>query len=69
MEFFLKKGMQVNTNGHTNFGSVLDECRVIFKEDVACPLLNLGIVKVTGADAASFLQSQLSNDINLINES
>ena len=69
MEFFLKKGMQVNTNGHTNFNSVLDECRVIFKEDVACPLLNLGIVKVTGADAASFLQSQLSNDINLINES
>ncbi len=30
---------------------------------IACPLTNLGVIRARGADAQSFLQSQLSNDI------
>ena len=61
--------MQINAKGYTNFGSVHDECNVIFKADVVCPLSNISILKISGADALNFLQSQFSNDINLLTES
>jgi hypothetical protein len=69
MEFFIKKGMQINAKGFTNFSSVHDECNMIFKADVACPLSNISIIRISGADASDFLQSQFSNDISLLTES
>ena len=38
-------------------------------ENVICDTTFLGIIKVTGEDASTFLQGQFSNDINLLNES
>jgi len=37
--------------------------------DFICAVDELGLILVTGADASDFLQNQLSNDINLIDES
>ena len=37
--------------------------RALFRTGVA-PLAVLGLVKVTGPEAAAFLQAQLTNDVN-----
>ena len=37
-------------------------------ENVICDTSYLGIIKVSGEDASSFLQGQFSNDVNLLNE-
>lgn len=46
-----------------HYGDPQAEARHVAKGDASCVLSHMGIIHVSGADAATFLQGQLSNDI------
>jgi len=50
-----------DTNTHANFGAVLTAAQLA--DGFVAPVGNLGLIAVTGADAATFLHGQLTNDV------
>ena len=50
-----------DTNTHANFGAVLTAAQLA--DGFVAPVGNLGLIEVTGADAATFLHGQLTNDV------
>lgn len=52
-----------------SFGNPDNERKISPQGDIVCDLSHVGIIRVQGADAADFLQNQLTNDINLVTES
>ncbi|MBA3695678.1 MAG: folate-binding protein YgfZ, partial [Methylotenera sp.] len=51
-----------------HFGDPAGELNATSKETVICDLSHLGLLEVEGADAVSFLQGQVTNDINLLKD-
>jgi folate-binding protein YgfZ len=49
-----------------HFGDPTSELNVTSKETVICDLSHLGMLKLEGADAVTFLQGQVTNDIKLL---
>lgn len=47
----------------------IDEMRAAEQNDIVCDLSHLGFISVTGEEAESFLQNQLSNDIKQVTDS
>ena len=50
-----------DTNTYANFGAVLTAAQLA--DGFVAPVGNLGLIEVTGADAATFLHGQLTNDV------
>lgn len=50
-----------DTNTYANFGAVLTAAQLA--DGFVAPVGNLGLIAVTGADAATFLHGQLTNDV------
>lgn len=46
-----------------NFGNALDELNATINSTVICDLSHLGLLELDGADAFTFLQGQVTNDI------
>lgn len=49
-----------------HYGSPETEVTAAANETIACALTHIGIIKASGPDAGSFLQGQLSNDIQAL---
>ena len=59
-------GATFDVNGNTVFTSVADEIKQSETRNCVSNLENLGVIHVTGEEASSFLQNQLSNDIQAL---
>ena len=67
-EFLTSQGAQFKNNTVQHFGNLDMERKAVGSQDIVCDLSHLGFIAVTGDDAQSFLQNQLSNDINQVSE-
>jgi folate-binding protein YgfZ len=67
-DFLTSQGAQFKNNSVEHFGSLDAERKAIVTRDIVCDLTHLGFIAVNGNDAQSFLQNQLSNDINQVSE-
>jgi folate-binding protein YgfZ len=67
--FLASAGAVFEDNRVLHFGNPEVERRNAANGDILTDLSHLAVLRAEGADAQSFLQGQLSNDINLINES
>ncbi len=56
-------GWKPATAGDFAFGEVVAETAAALHGTVVSPLIQLGAIRATGAEAESFLQNQLSNDL------
>ncbi|MEN8206147.1 MAG: folate-binding protein [Pseudomonadota bacterium] len=66
--FLSDAGAEFEADKVAHFGNPVREQKVTFSGLVFSDLGHLGVIAVYGADAESFLQSQLSNDTSLITE-
>ena len=66
--FLADAGAEFEADRVAHFGNPVREQKVTLSGLVFSDLSHLGVIAVHGADAESFLQSQLSNDISQINE-
>jgi len=67
-DFLTSQGAQFKDNVVEHFGKIDVERRAAESQDILCDLSHLGFISVTGNDAQSFLQNQLSNDIKQVSE-
>lgn len=62
--FLIQRGALFDHEGITQFDDPVKERRATDQGTVVCDLSPLGLIKVSGNDAQTFLQSQLTNDIS-----
>jgi folate-binding protein YgfZ len=68
-QFLLDNGAEFSTdNKLVSFGNPDRERRIPPQGNIICDLNHIGLIRVHGADATTFLQNQLTNDINDISE-
>ena len=67
-EFLVQQGAVFNTDKHTiaHFGAPDIERHVMRHGAVMTSLSNMGLIRFSGEDAKTFLQSQLTQDVNLV---
>ena len=65
--FLADRGAVFENDHVSHFGQPDDERHLSEKHDVLTDLSHLALLQARGADAQSFLQGQLSNDIRLVN--
>lgn len=65
-QFLLAHGAQLDDRGQVLFQNLAEAQTRISTSGVICALDHLGCIRASGADAQSFLQGQLSNDIALL---
>ena len=67
LEFLKQQNAHIdNDQMIVHFGDRDAELKAANTNDVLCELTHLGFIEVSGDEAQSFLQNQLSNDINLV---
>ena len=64
--FLEAAGGRCDSPDGVTFGTPRAETRAAARGDVVCALPNLSLIAATGADALAFLNSQLTNDLRLI---
>ncbi|MEM7400640.1 MAG: hypothetical protein AAF304_01685 [Pseudomonadota bacterium] len=65
-EFLISQGAGLGAEGYMTFPEY--EAQTFDEEQVyACDLSNLGLIRVSGEDAFSFLHGQFTNDLNIVN--
>jgi folate-binding protein YgfZ len=68
-QFLLDNGAEFSAeNKLVSFGNPARERRIPPQGNIICDLNHIGLIRVHGADAATFLQNQLTNDINEVTE-
>lgn len=67
-EFLFIKGGVFNNGGILSFGNTEKELTYAQNEDVICDLSHLDVLEITGEDAVTFLQGQVTNDVKLLSE-
>jgi folate-binding protein YgfZ len=65
-QFLVTQGAQVDEQGQIGFANLADAINSLDTGGIICTLDHLGCIRVSGSDAQSFLQGQLSNDITLL---
>lgn len=65
-EFLIHTGAVLGEHGVSRFGEARDETAQAAAVDVIADLSHLSLLRAQGADAAAFLQAQLSNDLQLL---
>jgi len=63
-QFLLDQGAQLDDQAQVSFSNLSDAVAHIEVDGAICSLDHLGCIRATGADVQTFLQGQLSNDIN-----
>ena len=66
IEFLQQQGAQVQNNSISHFSNNQDELNQVIKHNIIAELSPMGILAVSGQDAADFLQGQLSCDIKQV---
>lgn len=66
--FLIDQGAEFDVNTLNSFGNPNRERRIPPQGHILCDLSHVGLIRVDGKDAESFLQNQLSNDLNEITE-
>jgi len=66
--FLIEQGATIDDNVVSSFNTPEEEIEYSNNSTILCDLSHYTLIKVTGADANRFLQGQLSNDINNVNE-
>ena len=56
----------VETGAVTHFGNAENELLATANSNVLCDLSHLGLLEISGADAVTFLQGQVTNDVKLL---
>jgi len=59
-------GAEFNGDGLCHYGNPDQEIRLLATGDILCDLSHVGLIGVHGADARSFLQAQLANDMRQV---
>jgi len=67
-QFLLEQGAKLDDQGQILFSNLAGAIDRLDGKGAMCVLDHLGCIRAAGADAQSFLQSQLSNDINLLQD-
>ncbi len=60
------QGAMMDGNGVEHFGDAANELKTTASGNVLCDLSHLGLLEISGADAVTFLQGQVTNDIKLL---
>lgn len=68
-QFLLTLGAQLDAQGQVTFMNSTDAITALDTTSIICSLDHLGCIRVSGADALTFLQGQFSNDINDLQQS
>ncbi len=66
-EFLARQGAVLDGSQVENFGDAQAELQTTANGNVLADLSHLGLLQISGEDAASFLQGQITNDIKLLN--
>ena len=66
LSFLRQQGAELTAEGDGYFNSILSEVECAHRHPMLCALPYLGALKVSGADAASFLQGQLTCDMQQV---
>ena len=62
--FLTNNGAIIENGQIIHFGDVGTEQNAAINSEVLCDLGHLGLIRISGADAKTFLQGQFSNDVN-----
>ncbi|MEZ5479260.1 MAG: folate-binding protein [Thiolinea sp.] len=65
-QFLIDRGAEFDADTLLHFGNSERERRIPPQGAVLCDLSHIGLISASGADAATFLQGQLSNDIHKV---
>lgn len=63
-DFLQAQGAQLDAEGNLIFSNMTNAKSALATQGVICSLDHLGCIRASGQDARDFLQAQLSNDIN-----
>jgi folate-binding protein YgfZ len=67
-QFVAGRGGRLAASRVENFGAPREELQAARERAALVPLTHLGVVSVTGADAADFLQNQLTSDVRQVSK-
>ncbi len=67
-EYQFIQGAVINNETITSFGNIENELQCTQNQNVICDLSHLGLLEVSGDDAVTFLQGQVTNDVRLIGD-
>jgi folate-binding protein YgfZ len=68
-EYQFIQGAVFNNETISSFGNIQNELICTLKQNIICDLSHLGLLEISGEDAVSFLQGQVTNDVKLLNGS
>lgn len=66
--FLQNQQANIDGQGHISFASNIDEAQAVKNASVIADLSPLGVIRISGEDAADFLQGQFSNDVKQLDE-
>ena len=62
----ITQGATLESGAIIHFGDAKSELAAIASSNVLCDLNHLGLLEISGADAVTFLQGQVTNDVKLL---
>ena len=67
-EYQFIQGAVFNNEAISSFGNIENELQCTLNQNVICDLSHLGLLEISGDDAVTFLQGQVTNDVKLLND-
>ena len=67
-EYQFIQGAVFNNETITSFGNIENELQCTQNQNVICDLSHLGLLEISGDDAVTFLQGQVTNDVKLLGD-
>jgi folate-binding protein YgfZ len=68
-EYQFIQGAVFNNETIVSFGNIENELKCTLNQNIICDLSHLGLLEISGEDAVTFLQGQVTNDVKLLNGS
>ncbi len=68
-EYQFIQGAVFNNETISSFGNIQNELICTQNQNIICDLSHLGLLEISGGDAVTFLQGQVTNDVKLLNAS
>ncbi len=69
LNYLASQGAIFQDDSVVSFGNLTTELTATKNAHVICDLSHLGLLEINGTDAATFLQGQVTNDVNFLNGS
>jgi tRNA-modifying protein YgfZ len=67
-EYQFIQGAVFNNGTISSFGNIQKELLTTLDQNIICDLSHLGLLEISGEDAVTFLQGQVTNDVRLLND-